>query len=195
MVNSYNLVNPYIKGKFNNKIKAKNSLEAGKMLYNSLAEHFNNNLPKFYFTIQKGKSGNGKMYHFEVKEKKEGDNVNFSIEPYTVKNVAATNKKFNSRLSKFKGRINNKLGGAGKKKKKSKKKKSKRKKSKRKKDSSSESESESSSEEEYLETTYVTTVDHPIYYYWYDPLVYSVDSVYIPTFYSYVTPYIEIDLI
>ena len=185
MVNSYNLVNPYIKGKFNSQVKAKNSLEAGKMLYNALAEHFNNNVPKFYFSIQKGKSGKGKMYHFEVKEKKEGDNVSFSIEPHTLKNVAASNKKFNARLSKFKGRIDGKLGGAPKRKKK------KTKKKKKKKD---DSDSESSSEEEYLETTYVTTVDHPIYYYWYDPLVYSVDSVYIPTFYSYVTPYIEIDL-
>ena len=30
MVNTYNLVNPYVKGKFNTKTKAKNSLEAAK---------------------------------------------------------------------------------------------------------------------------------------------------------------------
>ena len=34
----------------------------------------------------------------------------------------------------------------------------------------------------------------PIYYWWYDPYVYRMDSVYIPTFYSYFTPYIELSL-
>ena len=33
-----------------------------------------------------------------------------------------------------------------------------------------------------------------IYYWWYDPYVYNLNSVYIPTFYSYITPYIEISL-
>ena len=55
MVNTYNLVNPCIKGQFNSEIKAKNSLEAAKQLYNNMSEHFNNNVPKFYFSIQKEK--------------------------------------------------------------------------------------------------------------------------------------------
>ena len=186
MVNSYNLVNPYVKGNFNTRVKAKNSVEAAKKLYNGLSEHFNNNIPKFHFSIQKGKSGSGKLYHFQVKEKKEGDNVNFSIEPFTVKNVTNANKKFQKKLTNFKGRSDSLTGGAKKKKKRSsKKKKSKR----RKKDDSSES-----SDDEYLETKYISTIDQPLYYWWYDPYVYSVDTFYVPTFYSYVTPYIEIDL-
>jgi hypothetical protein len=184
MVNSYNLVNPYVKGTFNKRVKAKNSVEAAKKLYNGLSEHFNNNIPKFHFSIQKGKSGNGKIYHFEVQEKKEGDNVKFSIQPHTIKNAATNNKKFQKRLANFKGRSNSLLGGD---KKRSKKKKSKkRKKSKRKKDDSSES-----SSEEYYETKYISTVDQPLYYWWYDPYVYGIDTYYSPTFYSYTTPYIE----
>ena len=68
MVNTYVLVNPYIQGSFEKKVKAKNSIEAGKLIYNSLSEHFNNNIPKFLFTIQKGSSGKGKYYNFKVKE-------------------------------------------------------------------------------------------------------------------------------
>ncbi len=70
MVNTYVLVNPYIEGSFEKSVKARNSIEAGKMLYSSLSEHFNNNVPKFLFTIQKGSSGKGKHYSFKVKENK-----------------------------------------------------------------------------------------------------------------------------
>ena len=47
MVNTYVLVNPHIEGSLETKVKAKNSIEAGKLLYNNLSEHFSNNLPKF----------------------------------------------------------------------------------------------------------------------------------------------------
>ena len=70
MVNSYVLINPVIKGSFKSMIKSNNSHEAAKTFYNNMSEHFNNNLPKFYFSIQKGKSGRGKVYHFEVRESK-----------------------------------------------------------------------------------------------------------------------------
>lgn len=189
MVNTYNLVNPYVKGKFNTKTKAKNSLEAAKAIYNGLSEHFNNNIPKFHFSIQKGKSGNGKLYHFVVKENKEGENVQFSIEPYTVKNVTSTNKKFQKRLTNFKGEFDKKYGGA---KRNSKKKKKKRRKKSKKDSSSSESESDSDHDEEYLYSTYVSTIDQPLFYWWYDPFVYSVDSIFVPTFYTYTTPYIHL---
>ena len=185
MVNTYKLVNPFIQGDFNDKVKAVNSLEAAKEFYGNLSEHFNNNVPKFYFTIQKGSSGKGKYYHFLVEEKRSKDNVSFSIEPYKVRGEADSNKSFAKKLKKFKGRMELE-GGAKKKSKKSKKRKSsKRRKSKSKDDSSS---------EEYIkkELSYVPVADLPIHHWWYDPSLYKVNSVYIPTFYSYVTPYIEV---
>ena len=57
MTNSYVLVNPHIEGSLKKQVQAKNSLEAAKNLYKNLSEHFNNSVPKFYFTIQKGGSG------------------------------------------------------------------------------------------------------------------------------------------
>ena len=41
---------------------------------------------------------------------------------------------------------------------------------------------------------YVPTNNFPIYNWWYDPYLYRMNSVYVPTFYSYVTPYIQISL-
>ena len=54
-------------GKYND---VASSINAAKKLYRSLSEHFNNNVPQFYFTVQKGSSGKGKYYHFKVTEKK-----------------------------------------------------------------------------------------------------------------------------
>lgn len=180
MVNTYRLVNPHIKGEFKNSLKTKNSIEAGKKFYKSLSEHFNNNIPEFYFTIQKGSSGSGKYYHFKVKEEREGEEVNFSIEPYKIKGEKKAITKFNGGLEKF----INKVGGAKKKKRKTKKKK----------DSDSDLDDDSSDDYYTRASTYIPSVNYPIYYWWYDPYLYNLNSIYIPTFYAYVTPYIEISL-
>jgi hypothetical protein len=84
MLHNYVLVNPYIQGELNTTIKAKNSIDAAKELYNGLSEHFNNAVPKFYFTIQKGGSGKGKLYHFKVKETRKKNNVSFSLEDQKI---------------------------------------------------------------------------------------------------------------
>ena len=105
MTNTYRLVNPYIKGEFKSSVKAKNSTEAAKKIYKNLSEHFNNNLPKFYFSIFKGRSSsNGKFYHFEVNEKKINDEVNFSLQTHTIKKEKEVINKFKNNLKNFKGR-------------------------------------------------------------------------------------------
>ena len=52
MANTYVLVNPHINGSVETKIKADNSLQAAKKAYKNVSKHFNNNIPKFYFTLQ-----------------------------------------------------------------------------------------------------------------------------------------------
>jgi hypothetical protein len=59
---------------------------------------------------------------------------------------------------------------------------------------SSESSDSSSSYNYKKKNTYVSTVNQPFYYWWYDPSIYRLNTYYIPTFYSYVTPVIEISL-
>jgi hypothetical protein len=187
MSNSYVLVNPYIQGEFENTIKAKNSIEAGREFYKGLSEHFNNAVPKFYFTIQKGGSGKGKYYHFKVGEKRNKNNVSFTLEPYDILgevNIDA----FANRLTNFK----NKFAQNGGKKKGSKKGSKKNKKSQN--FSESSSDSDSSSDDYKKIKTLIPNINQPFYYWWYDPSIYRLDTYYVPTFYAYVTPVIEIVL-
>ena len=181
MTNSYVLVNPYIKGDFKNEIKAENSKKAAQEFYKNLSEHFNNAVPKFYFTIQKGGSGNGKYYHFQTKEKRANDEVKFIIKSYDLKNQDMD--QFKTRLESFKSKFNQDGG-------------KKHHKKHHKKDSDNSSESSESSSSEYYKqvNTYGTVLNQPIYYWWYDPYVYKLDSLFIPTFYAYVTPTIELSL-
>ena len=181
MVNSYILVNPHIEGAFERKIKAQNSREASNNFYKSLSEHFNNSVPTFHFTIQKGSSGNGKLYHFEVKESRKKKEVTFSINPLNIQNEDESIQRFRKNLANFKSKFSQDGG-------------KKHHKKHHKKDDSSDS-TDSSSDSDYLiraKKSYNTT--QPIYYWWYDPYLYNIDYLYIPTFYSYVTPYIELNL-
>ena len=179
MVNSYLLINPHIEGSLKNKVKAQNSQEAGSMLYKNLSEHFNNSVPVFHFTIQKGSSGTGKYYHFEVKENRSENEVDFSINQMSLTGEDDAIQRLKTKLEQFKSKFNQ-AGGLKYKDKKS----SKSKKSRRHDDDSSDS----------LDDRSYRPSNQPIYYWWYDPFVYQQSSLYIPTFYPTVTPYIELSL-
>lgn len=181
MVNTYVLVNPHIEGNFKAKIKAKNSNEAGNLFYKSLSEHFNNSVPRFHFSIQKGSSGEGKYYHFEVKEDRTDDEVSFKIRPYTIPGETEAVKRFETKLDNFKSKFNQ--DGGKKKSKKS-----------RRDDSDDSSDFDISEDNIYKRAKSYMPTTQPIYYWWYDPYVYRLDTLYVPTFYSYVTPYIELSL-
>ena len=186
MVNTYHLVNPSIAGNFNSKIKARNSIEAANMLYKSLSEHFSSSIPKFYFTIQKGSSSLGQYYHFKVSETTKADEVNFTIRPYNVENNEINVRNFKNNLNRFKAKFEQ-LGGKKGKVKKSKKVKSS--------DSDSDSDLDVSSDELYKRVQSYVPVTQPIYYWWYDPYVYNLNSVFLPTFYSYLNPLMELSLV
>ena len=52
----------------------------------------------------------------------------------------------------------------------------------------------SESDDFYREAkSYTPVASSPFYYMYYDPLLYKVDSVFIPTYYAYVSPFIEIN--
>lgn len=171
---SYHLVNPQIKGSLETSVKAENSVKAARKLYEGLSEHFNNNVPTFYFTIQKGSSGKGKYYHFKVTEEKEGNEVNYTLEAYKVKDESSKVKQFEGRKDQF---LKNQAGGARKK-------------------SKADSEDIYDYDEADAVKTHVPSVSYaPIYWWWYDPHIYQLEYVYVPTFYSYVTPFVEIALL
>jgi hypothetical protein len=181
------LVNPHIEGNFNSKIKAKNSNEASNIFYKNLSEHFNNSVPLFHFTIQKGASGNGKYSHFQVKETRSDNEVSFKVKQMNNVGSEEEIKSFKSRLENFKAKFNQDGG---------KKDKSRRKKHSKKDSSESDDSSDwdDSSDDFYRRAKSYLPVNQPIYYWWYDPYLYNLNSLYIPTFYSYVTPYIELNL-
>jgi len=179
MVNTYQLVNPYIAGNFKTSIKAKNSLEAANLFYKNLSQHFNNSIPNFYFSVQKGGSGAGKHYHFEVNEKLVEDQVSFTVAPYNVHNNESAVEKFKVKLEEFKGKFNQDGG-------------KKKKKKHHKHDSSDSDDLDVSSDEFYTRVQKYVPVTQPIYYYWYDPYIYNLNSVFIPSFYNYMNPYIEL---
>lgn len=185
MVNTYQLVNPQIEGKFKNKIKAENSKEASNIFYKNLSEHFNNSVPSFHFTIQKGSSGSGKYFHFKVTEKRNKNEVNFTIKSINLENENESLGNFRARLDKFKAK---QAGG----KKHKKNKKDKKDKSEEDSDDSSSSSSDDSDSEYIYKRARKYNLSQPIDYWWYDPYLYGLSSVYIPTFYSYTTPLVEL---
>ena len=199
MVNKYYLVNPQIKGdNFENSVSAKNSIEAAKKLYNGLSTHFSHNVMKFYFTLQKGDSD--KYSHFQVSEKRNNDKVKFQIQPYILPDELTSIERFKMKLADFNNKFEEQDGGDDNKNDENKKskKKSKNKKNKKKKESSSSESSVSSSDDSdiFTETLYkrakrYTPISQPFYYWWYDALLYNTNSLFIPTFYPYVYPYIE----
>jgi hypothetical protein len=182
MATKYTLLNPTILGDFKSQVQAKNSAQAAKIFYTNLSEHFNNAVPQFHFTIQKGGSGKGKYYHYAVKEDRNKNKVNFKIK--LMEDIPTTHEAmepFKEKLEKFKQKMEQ--GGGDKKKKRSKHKKY---------DDSSDSDSDS--DDFYKRVRTYKPVNQPIYYWWYDPYVYNLNTLYVPTFYSYITPYIELGL-
>lgn len=172
---TYSLVNPQILGSIDTKIKAGNSLKAAKQFYKSLSEHFNNTIPNFHFTIQKGGSGKGKFYHFKVSEERNENEVDFTLESIQIANESESVTRFKSRLSAFKKKCEQ-VGGAKEK-------------------HDSDSDLFNSEDDEHTKTllnVLPTVYNYPIGYFWYDPVIYSLDFYYLPTFYSYITPFIEI---
>ena len=174
MSNSYKLINPHIEGDMRTKVKAKNSVEAAKIIYTNLSEHFNNNLPKFNFTIQKGSSGKGKYYSFQTKEARNGEDVKFSIKPISIKNEKKSYQSMVKSINKFKNDVNKRGGEITK--------------------EDLDEVMDDSSDYYRRAATYVPVINHPINYFFYDPSLYKLKSLFVPTFYSYITPFISIKM-
>lgn len=183
-VSEFQLVNPYIKGNFNKNFTGGSARAVASKVWASLSKNFSSPLKRYYFTIQKA---GGKLYHYEVKEKLNGSHID-----YTIREIGASGDKqvqqFKSKLAK----LQRKSGGAEKEKKKkviddeddddsS--------------SSSSSSSSESSSSDLYsaLRPRYIVA-EEPINYYWYDPVIYDITELYVPTFVSPLTPMVQIEM-
>ena len=172
-MNKYILVNPVVEGLHKNIYENKNSLEAAKEAYDDLSKNFSSIIKNYKFTIAKINSiessnkinlsnlNDKKFYHFIVNEKidknaKNNDDVKFSIKPYTDKIFFFDDfkEKSSKKIKKF--NKNNKIINGGKK-------------------------SKFDENDEYDD--FIIKKKYVDYYtWWYNPLIYYPDIVYMPTF-------------
>lgn len=180
-MSNYKLINPYIEGDIGNSFNGRNPLDAAVNAWNTLSKYMTNNVPKFAFSLEG--SDDGKFYHFIVKESLEGgDVVDYKISEMDLEMKPNELKAFKNKIKKISSRKQS--GG-----------KKHHKKDSKDDDSSSSSSTSSSEGLSYLKLYKTLTKPQPIYYWWYDPLVYKFDSVYIPSFVAPLTPYIEVSTI
>lgn len=169
---NYKLINPSIQGNLKNTVSANLSIDAAEQIWTNLSKYITNNVPSFAFTIE-NQSG-GSLHHFKVEETKHKNEAKFEIKEIDVKLKASDLKKFKERVSKSAMQ-----GGK-----------------KHKHDKHDDSSSSSSSSSDGFDTLKLYKNFNrpivPITYWWYDPYVYNLSSVFIPTFVTPVLPYIEI---
>ena len=193
MSGSYKLINPHIDGSLNVDYKAKNSIDAAHKIWQAISENLSNNVPKFAFSLEK--TNDGSLHHFIVSEMIGGNkDVNYSIDELSLDmtNIQETVfKQFVKESAKKREAIQN--GGR------------------RRRfyhdidfddldDSSSSSSSSSLSEEKelYHKLKYMKQEadaykpTKKITYWWYNPTIYKLNNLYIPTFISS-SPYVQLN--
>ena len=183
----YTLVNPIIQGTMKTQFSGKNSLEAANKAYAKLSENFNNNIPKFYFTLQEMKTeksvlGGGKasdFTHFMVSESKKANQVNFRITEHKVKDNEKQFKKFKESVKKISKQ--NQEGG---------------KKSKKDKEKYDDFDDDDDDDYEFPKYKSSYSYSYPISSWWYDPYVYKIKSsyYYLPTYVAPLSPYVSVPL-
>ena len=175
----YFLVNPIVDG-MNAVFKGGNSLDAAKNTYDELSKHFSGRIKNFKFTLLKlNKKDNTKLYernnsdfyHFNVNEKLNENEIEYLIEPLQNNIVL---------LNEFKLRAHKRL------KKNKKMKKQKKLEGGKSKSRDLEDEDDSSDSDDFYVSKKKKFNDLYYYNWWYNPLIYSSDYIYVPTF---VSPY------
>lgn len=176
-MNKYTFINPKIAGSLDSSIQSHSHVDAANGLWLKLSEHLTNNVPSFPFTIQN--TNDGKLYSFEVTESSNGKNAEYSLNEIPLKLSGAGENKFKSYVQNLDNIIQK--GG--------------RENRKHRRLDEDDSSSSSSSDEIINKYKLLRSLDYqqsPIVYWWYNPLVYNVPRVYVPTFKAPLIPYIEI---
>lgn len=182
---SFKLVNPLIIGNFNTEYTAESGLDAVSQFWNDFSSHITSNVPHIYVTLQEG--GSEKLSHYKISEKtnKKSKSAEFSIAEYSLDLSSKQEKAFLTQVNKFEEKVNSQIsrqiGGDT------------EKKSERKRyNASSSSSSDSDSDDEYFNFGKYRRLTQPISFFYYTPLIYKVDSVFLPTFNVPLTPYVKL---
>jgi len=170
---TYKLINPYIEGDFMKSFSSTTPSEAASAAWEKMSKFFANNVPKFAFTLE---DENKKLHDFVVKESKNEDGmVKYKIAKTENKMNEQQKKQFKDKLNKF---VEQKKLKGGKKHR-----------------HDNDDSSSSDTDDVFKMLKYRNGYSNPYYWWWYDPLIYNVNSLYIPTFVATVMPYIEISTI
>ena len=175
----FHLINPYIDGTLNTGVDVDTPIHAAKKIWKRISKYIVGEVPKFALTI---KQEGGDLYHFSVQEKKVGDDVNFDVSEIKVK----INFNIMDAFQKQVATIGKQMGGSSD---------EDEKKKKKKKDEDDEEEEEW----EDIRTMYSylrhqnpfapTTL---VNYWWYTPIIYDIEDIFIPIFNPPLRPYINI---
>lgn len=175
----FQLINPSIRGNITNRFSGKTQMDAATEAWDTISKYMTNNVPKFGFSLENMENGN--VSHFVIKEEMDDEDfANYKIKELDLKMKPSDVKKFKEKIKKM---TSTEMDGG------------KKHKHKKHHDDSSSSSSCSSTTSDYfsaLKFPQAINYQQPIIYWWYDPLIYSFESVYIPTFVAPLTPYIEI---
>lgn len=174
-MSNYKLINPYIEGTLVTTFTAPSQLDAACSAWEAISKYVTNTVPKFPFTLKN--VNDGTLSHFIVKESlRGGKSADYKIKQLDLTLSKDITKQFEKRLAMKGGKKHKKDRKEGDE------------------DDNSSSSSSSSSSEEFsaIKLHKMYTKAQPITYWWYDPIVYEIESVYIPTFVAPLLPYIEV---
>jgi hypothetical protein len=172
---NFELVNPYIEGNFKKIFSDNNSILAAQKCYINLSKYIRNPMPKFYYTLRDMKSG--QYHHFIVKEKaNKNNNASYKIEEINIDNNKKELEQFENNINEFR----NKKGGLY--------------------IPENDNDDDDLFEEDtelyksHYNNIYNHRKDQPILYYWYDPYIYKINTLYIPHFVLPLTPLVQVNL-
>lgn len=109
---TYQLINPVLDGNVRTSFRAANSLEAANLAYTAMSKYFANSVKSFKFSMARV-AGDEKisnvpakhLYHFVVKESRNGKDVEFAIKPFTgnIQNISRLTAKVDKLVGKQSG--------------------------------------------------------------------------------------------
>ncbi len=182
---SYRLLNPQIIGTFNDKVEAADAISAAHELWTRVTDHCVGDIPKYAITVEQ--SGGG-VHNFEVTEDASGKYADYTIasmsvklSPANVKSLKSHQKKHDKVAAKLQSNTADDAVQEGGKKKK-------RKARRYEEEDDSSSSSSASSDDDFDDELYGklkklrnrsrSAYTYPVSYYWYNPTLYNLKSVY-----------------
>lgn len=173
-MSNYKLINPRLEGTLTTTFEGNTQLQAAEIAWNTLSKYVTNNVPQFAFTLENTK--NNQLTHFLVKETLiGGGSVKWDISELKLDLNSSVVKQFRQNSE------NAEMSGG-----------------KRHKGKHDDDEDDSTSSSEIFSALKLyknNLTTYPITYWWYDPWVYNLNSIYIPTFVYPMNPYIEVTTI